>query len=128
MRPRLEDVLRVAEAMGLRVEWVPLPPKQRGAYDLATHTIYLSDAMSDGTALPSLLHELEHARRGDDGHQAESVEKAIDRMVAHMLITEEEYARAEYISDGRDSHTIAAELELPKWVVSAFREELWKKR
>ena len=60
--------------------------------------------------------------------QARAVERRIDETVAHRLITAEEYARAEALTGGRGSGAIAAEMGLPKWVVSAYRRTLRRVR
>ncbi len=117
-----------AEAAGLFVTWVPMAHPQRGAFFLPSRTIYLREDMVDAVALPTLLHEMEHARRGDDGHQPAAVEQAIDRCVARTLITEDDYARAEALTGGRGSGAIAAELGLPRWVVPAYRRTLRRAR
>ncbi|WP_172191192.1 hypothetical protein [Actinomyces faecalis] len=48
--------------------------------------------------------------------------------MARTLITEEDYARAEALTGGRGSGAIAAEMGLPRWVVSAWRAELRRVR
>lgn len=123
MRPSLTDVLARAEDMAVFVQWVPMDRTQRGAYFLPTRTVYLREDMTDVVAVPTLLHELEHASRGDDGHQERVVEARIDRTVACRLITPQEYAEAEGVV-GCSSTAIAAELGLPRWVVRAFRQTL----
>lgn len=127
-RPTLTSALDAAEAAGLFVTWIPLPADLRGAFFLPTRTIYLAHDMSETLALPTLLHEMEHARRGDDGHQPAAVERRIDEAVAHSLITAEEYARAEAVTGARDSGAIAVEMGLPRWVVSAYRRTLRRAR
>lgn len=127
-RPILTDALARAEQAGLFVTWIPMPADLRGAFFLPTRTIYLAHDMSETLALPTLLHEMEHARRGDDGHQSRAVERRIDEAVAHRLITADDYARAEAVTGARDSGAIAVEMGLPQWVVSAYRRTLRRAR
>ena len=127
-RPTLTSALDAAEAAGLFVTWVPMADPQRGAFFLPTRTIYLREDMADAVALPTLLHEMEHARRGDDGHQSRAVERRIDETVAHTLITADDYARAEAVTGARDSGAIAVEMGVPRWVVSAYRRTLRRVR
>lgn len=127
-RPTLTSALDAAEAAGLFVTWVPMADPQRGAFFLPTRTIYLREDMADAVALPTLLHEMEHARRGDDGHQSRAVERRIDEAVAHRLITADDYARAEAVTGARDSGAIAVEMGVPRWVVSAYRRTLRRVR
>ena len=126
--PTLTSALDAAEAAGLFVTWVPMADPQRGAFFLPTRTIYLREDMADAVALPTLLHEMEHARRGDDGHQSRAVERRIDETVAHTLITADDYARAEAVTGARDSGAIAVEMGVPRWVVSAYRRTLRRVR
>lgn len=127
-RLSLSDLVDACRRHGIAVRWVRLPHDLRGLYRHTARTIYLAHDMSDTLALPTLLHEMEHARRGDDGHQSRAVERRIDETVAHRLITAEEYARAEALTGGRGSGAIAAEMGLPKWVVSAYRRTLRRVR
>lgn len=127
-RPTLTSALDAAEAAGWFVTWVPMADPQRGAFFLPTRTIYLREDMADAVALPTLLHEMEHARRGDDGHQSRAVERRIDETVAHTLITADDYARAEAVTGARDSGAIAVEMGVPRWVVSAYRRTLRRVR
>lgn len=127
-RPTLTSALDAAEAAGLFVTWVPMADPQRGAFFLPTRTIYLREDMADAVALPTLLHEMEHARRGDDGHQSRAVERRIDETVAHTLITADDYARAEAVTGARDSGAIAVKMGVPRWVVSAYRRTLRRVR
>lgn len=73
--------------------------------------------------LPTLMHECLHVRRGDDGHQPQAVEARIDEAVAVALVDRERYAWAES-QYGWHAGAIAAELEVPKWVIQAYRRTL----
>lgn len=124
----LTALLLVCEYQGIAVRWGHLPGDMWGVYSHRERTITLRAGMSEGQEVAALLHEMEHARRGDDGHQSRAVERRIDETVAHRLITAEEYARAEALTGGRGSGAIAAEMGLPKWVVSAYRRTLRRAR
>lgn len=123
-RPTLDALLTKCTEQGVRVRWARLPAGMEGCYDHARATIWLRAGDPEWVSVPVLLHEMEHARRGDDGHQGHAVEQRINRTVACRLIDVDEYARAEAITGARDSGPIALELGLPKWVVSAFRQTL----
>ncbi|WP_195393634.1 DUF6782 family putative metallopeptidase [Actinomyces urogenitalis] len=127
-RPTLNALLQQCEDAGITVTWTRLASRRRGGYAHASRTIYLTEGMPDDLALPTLMHEMEHARRGDDGHQPRAVERRIDETVAHQLITADDYARAEAVTGARDSGAIAAEMGLPRWVVSAYRRTLRRAR
>lgn len=123
-RPTLDALLTKCTEQGVRVRWARLPAGMEGCYDHARSTIWLQAGDPEWVSVPVLLHEMEHARRGDDGHQSRAVERRIDETVAHTLITAEEYARAEAVTGARDSGAIAAEMGVPRWVVSAYRRTL----
>lgn len=127
-RPTLDALLTECADQGVRVRWRRLPGDMEGCYDRARSTIWLQAGDPEWVSVPVLLHEMEHARRGDDGHQPRAVERRIDETVAHRLITAEEYARAEALTGARDSGAIAAEMGLPRWVVSAYRRTLRRVR
>lgn len=124
----LTALLLVCEYQGIAVRWDHLPGDMWGAYSHRERAITLRAGMSQGQEVAALLHEMEHARRGDDGHQSRAVERRIDETVSHRLITAEEYARAEAVTGARDSGAIAAEMGLPRWVVSAYRRTLRRVR
>lgn len=124
---RSEQLRALAEAAhdeGLTILERPLPHGLSGAYDLRAGIIYLRRGLSMPHQVAVLAHELEHHRRGDDGHQGEATEARINQAVARWLISPAEYALAERITGGH-SGAIALELDLPRWVVSAYRTRLW---
>ena len=82
MRPPLHAVIADAEALGTAVRWVPLPEGRRGAWHAESGTIWLAEGMGESAAVAALLHEVEHARRGDECPQPGWVERRIDRTVA----------------------------------------------
>ena len=124
MLPTLATACQEADTLGTFVRWVPLPGDLRGLWHAPSRTIYLREGMAERSAVCTLLHEIEHVRRGDDGPQPASVEARIDRAVACRVITAAEYVAAERVSGGRGSGAVAAELGLPRWVVRAYRETL----
>lgn len=127
-RPTLNALLQQCEDAGITVTWTRLASRRRGGYAHASRTIYLTEGMPDDLALPTLLHEMEHARRGDDGHQSPAIEARIDETVARAIITPDDYARAEAVTGARDSGAIAVEMGLPQWVVAAYRRTLRRAR
>lgn len=94
-----------------------------GRYYRARRSIVLSRALSQRQRLPVLLHEIAHAARGDDGHQPERIERRINEEVSLTLIDPRAYVAAEE-RFGWSTGAIAAELELPRWVVQAYRRVL----
>lgn len=126
--PALPDLVDTCDALGLMIRWTPMPPHRRGAYDARRRIVYLARDLDGAAAVATLMHEMEHARRGDDGHQPRAVERRIDETVAHQLITADDYARAEAVTGARDSGAIAVEMGLPRWVVSAYRRTLRRAR
>lgn len=122
----MTEALEQAEQPGLFVTWVPMAHPQRGAYHHPTRTVtvYLPQSMPDEIALPALLREIIHARRGDDGRQTSAVEARINREVTHMLIARDEYAAAETVAGGRGSGAMVAEVGRPGRVAAAYRQTL----
>lgn len=120
----MDALLDDAAEQGVLVQWMThMPTGLRGAYHLGTRTIILRAGMPDRLAIPTLMHELAHAAREDDGHQARPVEVHINRAVACRLITPDSYRWAE-IAVGPHVGALAVELDVPRWVVVAFRETL----
>ena len=60
---------------------------------------------------------------GDEGPLPRSVEARIDAVVARRLVTVEDYAAAE-LEVGCRVGALAAELEVPTWVIEALRRTL----
>lgn len=125
---RSEQLRALAEAAhdeGLAILECPLPRNLMGAYDLRSGVIYLRKGLTVSHHVAALAHELEHHYRGDDGHQDAVTEARINQAVARALISPTEYALAERITGGHTG-AIALELDLPRWVVSAYRKQLWQ--
>ena len=123
MRPSLDALAQQCADQGIIVSWARLPAGRRGLYVLSTRTIYLRHDMPDRLAVPTLMHEMCHAERGDDGPQPAAVEARIDRAVAHRLISVGDYRAAE-AAVGPHPGAIAVALDLPRWVVDASRSAL----
>lgn len=123
MRPTLESLLADCDRQSITVITAPLPGTRQGAYCRATRTIVLRRGMPDRLAVPTLMHEMCHAERGDDGPQPAAVEARINRAVACRLVTVAEYAAAEALA-GPGVGALAVELDVPVWVVEAFRRTL----
>ncbi|WP_136192013.1 hypothetical protein [Actinomyces procaprae] len=123
MRPTMDALLAAAAEQQVSVRWLNMPEGWRGAYHLPSRTVYLCTCMSECDAVPTLMHELAHVAREDDGHQARPVEARIDRLVACRLIAPPEYRAAEALV-GPHIGALAVELDVPRWVVAAYRETL----
>ena len=123
MRPTLESLLADCDRQSITVITAPLPGTRQGAYCHATRTIVLRRGMPDRLAVPTLMHEMCHAERGDDGPPPAAVEARINRAVACRLVTVAEYAAAEALA-GPGVGALAVELDVPVWVVEAFRRTL----
>ena len=94
-----------------------------GWYDHTTLTIALHPDLLERQKLPVLLHEALHHSRQDQGHQSPAVEARIDEQVALMLVDPVDYAFCES-QFGWSTGGIAAELDLPRWVIQAYRRSL----
>lgn len=118
-----DDVMEWVSAAGLVVVEGHTPKGMWGAYSRPLSTIYLRRGMPRMFRVPTILHELQHHARGDNGPQCKKVEDRIDEDVARMLINPVEFALAE---DAHGGHVggIATDLEVPQWVVKAFRRTL----
>lgn len=108
---------------GVRIEEVMTPKGYWGAYSHHERNIYLRRALPSHYRLPTLLHETQHYLREDEGHQAARVECGIDEYVAALLINEADYRFAES-QIGPSIAGLAVELEVPKWVIRAYRRTL----
>ncbi len=123
------EQLRLAERRailaGVVVREADLPEGMWGHYSRPLGVISISRELSTSARLATLLHELAHHERGDDRCQSPEVEARINEDVARALISPAEYALAERLHEGRTG-AIALELDLPRWVVSAYRAPLWR--
>ncbi len=94
-----------------------------GAYSRANRTVALHADLLPSHRVPVLMHECLHVSRDDDGHQDRRVEEWIDEEVAGRLVSLPAYAVAEECY-GWNTGAIACELDLPRWVVQAYRRRL----
>lgn len=94
-----------------------------GWYDHARGIVAVHPHLLARQRVPVLLHECEHVRRQDQGHQCQAVEDEIDETVAMMLVNPAEYAFWEDQLGWRTGG-IAAALDLPRWVIEAYRRHL----
>ncbi len=94
-----------------------------GWYDRQAGSVALRQDLLPFQRVPILMHECYHVARDDDGQQTPRVEEWIDEQVAGRLISLPSYAAAEE-AYGWNSGAIAAELDVPRWVVQAYRRSL----
>lgn len=94
-----------------------------GYYDHAASVVYLQVGMTGGHRLAALTHEAVHHWRGDIGPQSRAVEARVDEIVAQLLVDPVDYAWAE-TQYGWHTRGIAYALDLPAWVVRAYRRVL----
>lgn len=128
---RLEELTK---RLGVTVHYEPVPILVRygdtarrleGFYHRHTHSILIDGTLPATVREAALAHELIHALHGDDGHQAPRIERARDEEAAHLLITPEEYARAERLVDSGDPYRLARELETTIDVIRAWQHS-WR--
>lgn len=108
---------------GIVVASAILPAGYWGLYEPERRRILVRAGMPAYFRYPALLHEAHHYVAGHWGHQSDAVEQRINKAVALHLINPAEYALAE-AELGWNSGGIAAALELPRWVVQAYRRHL----
>lgn len=96
---------------------------QWGLYVRRERLVVVRAGMTVPQRLAALTHEALHHWAGHDGHQSEVVEARINRQVALQLVSTPAYIAAERLHQGNVAG-IAAELDLPVWVVRAFQGSL----
>ena len=94
-------------------------------YSRSARTVAIRPGLLERQRVPALLHEYFHHCRGDDGPQPAWVEARIDEEVAELLVDPRAYAEAEE-RFGWSTGGIAHALEVPRWVVEAYRRVLVK--
>ena len=109
MRPALDSLLADCRARRLSVVAVRLLCDMGGVYHHQTCMIMLRL----GAAVPTLMHETEHAVRDDDGPQPAAIEARINRTVVRRPVTIGEYAAAEGIV-GPSAGVLAVERDVPR--------------
>lgn len=104
---------------------VEMPGDWQGIYIDDLRAIYINRRTPSAWVVPVLAHETFHAAARHDGHQAAPVEARIDEAVAQAIIDPAEYRfwESQY---GWSTGGIASALNLPRWVVEAYRRKLAK--
>ncbi|MCI1788416.1 MAG: hypothetical protein LKI58_10210 [Actinomyces sp.] len=127
MSSRTIDVSEAAllawcRARGIEIVVMDIAGSRWGWYSLRDGVIAIQEGLSQTQRVATLLHEIEHVRRHDDGPQPQYVEDAIDEKVARTLIEPDDYRRA---VDDEDFHgnlfALARRLGTCGWVVQAFQ-------
>ena len=108
---------------GITVSAAVLPAGHWGLYDYDRRHIYVRAGMPSYYRYPALLHETQHYAAGHRGHQSARVEDQINQAVALHLVNPAEYALAEE-HHGWNTRAIAVALDLPRWVIQAYRRHL----
>lgn len=122
-RPTLDVLLHECARQGVRVRWGRLPGEMAGCYDHSQSIIWLRAGDPERVSGPALMHELEQAWRGEDGHQSDAVEARIDLAVARQLVSVDALEEAEH-EVGPWPGAIAEELDVPVWVVQTLQPTL----
>lgn len=97
--------------------------KSWGFYSRPDRLIVLRRGLTGPQRLAALTHEAIHHWAGHDGHQSAAVEAWVNRQVAQRLVATPAYIAAERLHPGSVAG-IAHELDLPVWVVEAYRSML----
>lgn len=120
MKTRLIDALiAVAEHRGYRVRWHKGGPK--AAWLPHTNTISVQIGMTDAETLSSFAHELGHAHYNDPPGHTGKYELRADRFAARLLISPDEYARAEAIY-GHHPARLAFELGTTTHLIEVWQQ------
>lgn len=117
----MDELIRHAESMGLCVKWDNLG--RRSGELRRSGLILLNHRKSMLTQRVTLAHECGHAWHGHDWtrtHERERDEREADTYAALLLISAEEYARAERIA-GEHAGAIAKELNVTRHLVEMWR-------
>lgn len=120
---RLDEIENELAQRGVEIVPWDMPAGVWGAYDKKSSVVYYDKALTQSQRRVTLLHELIHVRRGDDGHQPDRVERLIDRQVVRMVLSQSDYIRAERLHDC-DVAAMAQELDLPVWVIEGYQDHL----
>lgn len=102
-----------------RIKETALPHHMWGAYDIATHTIYLRHRLAPIQRRSTLAHETAHAVHGHTGHHPRQ-ERVAEELAASWIIRHEQFMDATRIYGTATS--LAAELEvLPRDIHAYMR-------
>lgn len=106
---------------------VDMPGDWQGIYIDDLHAIYINRSTPASWVVPILAHETFHAAARHDGHQSPPVEARIDEAVAAAIIDPADYRfwESQY---GWSTGGIASALNLPRWIVEAYRRKLAQTR
>ncbi|MDK8450956.1 ImmA/IrrE family metallo-endopeptidase [Corynebacterium mastitidis] len=116
------DLIGLAEAEGITVEWHPSGPK--GMWMPTRRAISIRYGLSDEQTRCTLAHELGHAYYGHPaGHDAQ-YERDAWRYAARLLISPEDYAAAERVY-GPEPRIIAAQLGVTQYLVGVW-SQMWQ--
>ncbi|MBM9432376.1 ImmA/IrrE family metallo-endopeptidase [Flaviflexus equikiangi] len=115
------DLIAALEDAGVHVVFLPYP--KPGSYWHAHQLIVIDARLSSRWQRCTLAHEAVHAWYGHEGPCAPETEAWVDERAAGLLVTEQAYARAEWLH-GPDVHAIADELDVTPWVIEAFQRTL----
>lgn len=122
----LKDLLKIADRNGISVMTVRLEEQEPvSTYCDALRLISISDQLLEYQATAALAHELIHAAHEHRGHQTPAIERIVDELAARMILTVDEYAKAETMY-GCDPRAIAHEMGQPVWIIEAFQRHLAK--
>lgn len=108
-----------AADLGLEVEWVDLGDMRRGQYHDDLALVILNRRLTRAQATSTLAHEVGHAVFGDRCSTPAS-ERRADEYGASLIITREDYARAERLV-GCHLGALAVELGVTPRLVGAWR-------
>ncbi|MCD4549709.1 ImmA/IrrE family metallo-endopeptidase [Schaalia sp. lx-260] len=95
-----------------------------GCYMKPMRLILVRHGLTHAARTATLLHELEHVKNGDEGHQSPRAEARINRRVARTLIAPDDWAAATRAHMQPTVEGLAVELDVPVWVVVAYVESL----
>lgn len=125
--PTVEVLCSWCEVNGFHVadQYIFQDPNLDAFYYHEGGIIYLARNLPTAWVAPTLAHEIVHAYNGHNGHQDQAIERRIDEAVAKAFVSPAEYA---YWEDqyGWCTGGIAKELDLPRWVIEAYRRYLGK--
>lgn len=114
------------ESHGVTVVEVDGLERIAAGYDHATKRVLVQRGLTARHLHATLLHELLHVRAGHEGCQPTKVEHRINEEVALTLVDPRAYVEAER-THGWNSEAIAVELDLPPFVVRAYRRVIEKR-
>lgn len=118
---RFAALMDCCDEHGLRVRWADLGPTRYGQYRSSLRLIELNQHCNLRQLVPALAHEFAHFIYDDECSTPANERRAWEH-AARMLISAEEYARAECIV-GSHPNAIASELDLTPVLVDAWRRQ-----